>query len=159
MKKLHSFTLVEMIVSMMLSSIIIGIVYYSFLFFSGQIGRVRLSKKQYSEFRLLKKGLSHDFKNALAITDSANLVIICINSSGQTRYYFGDSAVTRYTNENVTRFDLSQVKYQPEYMKDIPKLLNSIEITLRNKSTELNFAINKIYSASDILNLELYISE
>lgn len=135
-RKYKAFTIAELVVAMLLTSLVISLAYYSFFLFRGQFMQLEKKVSSNNELRMFQKAMQHDIDRANAIRDSAGSYLLM-----DTITYSFNSMIVR---ENDT-FDLRVIKMDVGYTG---KLVSNIIITLPGHV----LYFNKLYSAQQLMN-------
>ena len=76
MKKLRAFTIIELVITLLISSIVISIIYYAYFLVNRQVGKYKDKKQSISSYFLFHKALQSDIDRADAIFDSGGVLIV-----------------------------------------------------------------------------------
>lgn len=157
MRKIEAFTIIELVMSLLISGIVIGIVYYAFLFFNRQSIDYQFRSKQISEYFLFNKSLLTDFERAESISDSSEnfLIIQHIDTGMAIIYEFGTSAITRKTQETVDSFSIKCEELRFYHLAEGSSIVNKVMVKLNINNSSFNTVFLKTYSAAQILDAEI----
>lgn len=156
MKKLQAFTLMELLVGMIISSIVIGFGY----------GVYSLMYKQYSSYKIVKREvvgamqlnsvINNDFSNAEIISFSDNKLTINRHNKLPLQYDFSDSLILRKDNEITDTFKIVPGAIVANYIfpdqKAIVKIFSFDTQVLKEAE---HYTFNKDYSAETLMNYEV----
>lgn len=156
MNKLKAYTIVEMIVTMLITSVTISIAYSSFRIINGQFGQYKTRSHRNYELVLLDKFMMKDFTNALRIIKNAD-GYSCQYQDKIINYEFEDSFILRKSNLTDT-FKLKIVEPKFYFMNEeefVPgSLIDKVEFTGIIEDESLPFLYKKEYGADILLEKE-----
>jgi len=135
-RRYKSFTIAELVVAMLLTSLVIGLAYYSFFLFRQQFMQLGKKVNNNNELRMFQKAMQHDIDRSAAIRDSAD------------NYLLMDSITYSFNNAIIRgqdSFDLHVIKMEAAHTG---KLVSTIIITLPGHV----LYFNKLYSAEQLMN-------
>jgi len=156
MNRIHAFTLVELIVTLLIGSIITGIIYYSYLLFNKQFIKYRENSEWINEFIVLQKALQQDIDAASRVRDSAGRNLILENyARDRIIYYeFKDSSVLRRTALNESRFVINTGTVNFIYINDSIRLVKALLVECKKGTDKTGAVFNKNYSSAQIINYQ-----
>src|SRR4051812_29459014 len=108
MKKIKSFTVIELIVGLLISSIVISLSYYAYFLFSTQVVKQQNRNNGASTFQLFKKTFQNDFTRAAQIKDTMDRTGINfeIEQSASIKYLFQKDLIIRTVAERSDTFNM-----------------------------------------------------
>jgi len=154
MKKVKAFTIIELTVSLLISSIVIGITYYAFLFFTKQYHSYQRKSDTFSEYRLFKKAFQHDLENANFVTDSVPNTILMRGGGHEIVYAWDSNNIKRQKGEITDSFRLKKNKVAVNYINDTLPLAKQIIVRFAFNKTFFETMFTKQYSAGELMEAE-----
>lgn len=151
--KVKAFTIIEMIMSLIISSVLIGIIYSIFLIISTQVENYQQRSGAIAGFLILRNVMERDFVKASIIRASPGLLNLnCPDEN--IRYEFNDEFIRRYDNNTVDSFFIKSYRHQTTYVSDALQLVTSFqaEVVVGKEKSKLIF--KKKYSAVELINAE-----
>ncbi len=94
-KKTKAFTLAEMLVVLVISSIIITITLLVLSLVQGQIRSIQAIYKKNTEIRLFERALWQDFNHNKLFYNTTKEQLICVSEKDTVQYFFGPEYVIR----------------------------------------------------------------
>jgi len=151
--KIPSFTILELIIGLLISSIVITIVYYVLVIFNRQWMNYQSKSKQRNECLLLKKTMGMDIDNANAVTDSSDekALIILVNFNQKIKYQAGNSYVIRVAEEKVDTLYCGAAITGVQYENDSTKLVTSFFLNVSVNKEVIPLFFNKEYTAKQLM--------
>jgi hypothetical protein len=159
MKRIRSFTLLELVITLLISSFVIGFTYYAFLFFRKQYNIQSTSQADYSEIYLLKKLITKDIQDARNILDTMDRSILIKNKSGEIVYTAGLNNVVRQAFGKEDSFYIKSASFAVGYLNDSVKLVDHIILKYKLGRMALESRFVKVYSAAELLETEINVHE
>jgi Tfp pilus assembly protein PilE len=163
-RKIPSFTIIELIVTMLISSIVIGIIYTSYLLFNRRFIHFKNKSDAQQEFFLMKRALAHDMDRAVYVKDSLHTRLVMYNKhrgseTTEVVYFFSDSLVLRSYGMVTDTLCRTLGNWQFRYVDDSLPLVNrlNIQCTLDGEAAELIFT--KQYDAQQLIKSDSKINE
>ena len=135
-RKYKSFTIAELVVAMLLTSLVISLAYYSFFLFRQQFIQLEKKVSNNNELRMFQKAMQYDIDRAAAIRDSAGNHLLMDSIT-----YSFNGAIIRERDT----FELRVVKMEVSHTG---KLVSNIVVTLPGHVLRFN----KLYSAQQLMN-------
>jgi type II secretory pathway pseudopilin PulG len=162
MKKLRSFTIIEILITMLISAVVISIAYTGLTMLNRQFGRFQSRVKQIDQYRLLQIALQRDFDRADWIRDTIDerhLVLGC--SDTLVYYYFQPNGFVQRTlfvpddiaGINDTFAIRSQVLGQT-FLSDSVPLVRQISLQALVNDDPVLLTQDKAYSAQQVLLMD-----
>ena len=158
-RKLKAFTLMELLIGMIISSIIIGFSYSGYRIIYSQFLDHKKVKKSILETAAINSILNNDFSNAQLIwTNDENQLDVYYNDKRELHYEFQDEYILRRDNEIIDTFNIGAQNIQK-------KILFGNDYDYKNLTTEFSFEsvilgeketfhFAKTYSAETLINIE-----
>jgi len=154
-RKVHAFSVIELVVTSMVASIVIGIVYISYSIFHSQYVKNMHKGEAISEFLLLHKALQTDFDSATRITGATDTKVKHDFSDGSTvNYLFGSQAVIREKQLQLDTFKVQLVEAKIEYVSEREKMVKQLSIRLNVNDESIDALFLKSYSAKELLTIK-----
>lgn len=153
MKRIKAFTIVELVMAMLISSIAIGIVYYAFLFFNKQFLAYENRSQLTSDLLLAEKALQTDIERADIVTDSLGSFIILRGNTpcDEVIYEAGGKNIVRRCGEAVDSFRIENKGMRTIYVNDSVNLVSQIVFQLVINNSHLEKSFSKQYSADQLM--------
>jgi len=156
MNKFKAYTIVEMIVTMLITSVTISIAYSSFRIINGQFGLYKSRSHRNYELVLLDKFMMKDFTNAARVIRNAE-GYSCQYPDKEIDYEFEESYILRKSNLTDT-FKLKLMEPKFYFMNEeefVPgSLIDKVEFTGIIEEESLSFLYKKEYGADILLEKE-----
>jgi competence protein ComGF len=155
MKKIKAFTVIELIIGLLISSIVISVSYYVYFLFFTQLIKQQNKNNVVNEFQLFKKVFNNDFKNALSVKDTLDKNMLLINFAKQENivYLFDQKDIIRSLNEKNDTFNFSGRIDNIQLLDDTMPLITQIQIETIIQKEKINSVFSKLYSAQQIMQL------
>ena len=156
MKKLKAFTIIELVMSLLISSIVIGIVYYAFLFFNKQFIGYNNKSHFTSEYLLAGTALKTDMERAEAIRDSlADFIVIKgPMACEEVVYEVARKTIVRRCGETIDSFQVENNGMQAVYVSDSVNLVRQIIFEFVINNNPMKTVFSKQYTASQLMEGE-----
>lgn len=152
MKKIKSFTLLELMISLLISGIVISISYYVYFLFSAQFVNQQKRSNTVIEFQLFQKAFQNDMANALFVSDSLEKTMVMFNSdSANIYYFFAKDIFVRSRNEKNDTFSFPGRITNLKYLNDSIFVITEIEVETILEKVKINSVFSKRYSAHQIM--------
>ncbi|MGQ0827041.1 MAG: PilW family protein [Bacteroidota bacterium] len=156
MKKLRAFTLMELLIGMIVSSIVIGFGYGTFFLIYKQYSSFKTVKIELVDVAQLNSILNHDFAIAEMIAFNENKLIIDRKNNLPLVYNFNDSIILRTDNELVDTFKIVSENIVTNFVfKEQNAVVTgfAFEAKVLNETEQLTF--EKHYSSETLMNYEV----
>jgi len=159
MKKLRSFTIIEILITMLISAVVISIAYTGLTMLNRQFARSQSRMKQIGQYRLLSGALQRDFDRADCIRDTIDDSHLVLGRLDTMVYYsFQPNGMVRRTlivpgaiaGINDTFVIPTQVLGQI-YISDSVRLVQQISLRSLVNGDSVLLTQNKAYSAQQVL--------
>jgi Tfp pilus assembly protein PilE len=151
MKKLKSFTIVELCVTLLISGVVIGIAYYAYSLFLYQYKKQEAKSALIREYLLFQKAIRTDIDQAEDITDSIAYLTFRKLSNETAKYNFANDFIYRNTLSATDSFRIKKTEYYFSTVTETSDLVNEIHIVFDLKPEKLRADFKKIYSAQQIM--------
>lgn len=153
MKQIKAFTILELIIALLLSSIILAISYYTYFLLNNQLVTQQKKNGIINEFQLFENVFQNDFSNAAFIKDTmkTNSLIFFKTDNEFIKYEFNENNIVRSFDSNNDTFRLKG-KIDKLYLKDdsLPVINKILFIGLLEKE-KITTIFTKYYSASQLM--------
>jgi hypothetical protein len=160
MKRIASFTIIELVITMMITTIIISIGYYAYFLFNTQFKQYHSKSSAINEFNLLKTALQHDITIANRVNDTIDDNHFVIGYGDSLIYY---TVAEKYTIRNIAderdTFFLDGIVSSIEYENPQLKLIKAISLRIKVNGTDILLPVNKQYTAKELMQAELLQNE
>lgn len=159
MKKISAFTLLELLIGMIISSIVIGFCYAGYSIIYKQYISYNVIKRQNTAAMELNSILNTDIINAASITFDTDKLILNSEEKIKLLYEFKENYILRKDNEVTDTFMLASVNVSPLYFNESGTLLVAIikefsfDVDLFGEQEHFRFT--KEYSAETMVNLQI----
>jgi Tfp pilus assembly protein PilE len=157
MSKLKSFTIVELIVSMLISSIVVSICYYAFIFFNKQLNHYMQKSAMLDSYLLFSKAIETDFEHAALIKDSAGSHLRLLDNSKKTQlvdYTLSHGYIVRVQNFSKDTFSLKNTIVKIEYVSDTLHIVKALHLQIVLDSAIANPIYIKYYTSRELMLAE-----
>lgn len=159
MKRIAAFTLLELLIGMILSSIVIGFCYTGYSIIHKQYLNYNIIKKQNTAAIQLNSILNTDFINTGYVMYDTDKLILNSKNKVQLQYEFKENYILRGANGLTDTFMFSPVNISPEYLKESESLPISIINEFSFEAVILgeleHFHFIKEYSAETMIRLQM----
>lgn len=155
MKKLRAFTLIELLIGMIISSIVIGFGYAAYSLIYKQYLGYKNVKERLVETAQLNQILSNDLLNAENISFDENTLSLLKKNPNILQYQFLDTLILRKENEVTDTFRISPVNIQTTFLlRDNKTFLKQFSFDADALGEKEHFTFTKNYSAETLMNYE-----
>ena len=158
MKKIKSFTLLELIVSMVIGTILVTFLWGGYLFVSRNYLRWMESNQRVSDSVAFEQLLRDDFKKSYAIVAVQKDRFKLLRKSGNIEYRLLLDVVVREGEEQVDTINCEVIDYQFEYLdreKGLGTFINRVDLSVLFGEERLDLTFLKDYDAKYRYNNEL----
>lgn len=157
-KKLKAFTLIEVLVTMLLTTIIIGIIYYAYEVVQKQFIHNKTNDEGITQLSMLNYLLEKDFNESAEVIAANNGITFLYNDLKSINYEFDEEYILRNT-ENVTdTFKIAVENATQLFLESLVNkgdLVDRLEMDLKYSKESLYFVYTKEYASDILLQLEL----
>lgn len=140
--KLKAFTIAELVVGMLLTSLVAGLAYHCFFLFQRQFTQLSERVSNNNEYLLLRKALQTDIDRADAVLDSTGSILM---QPQNVLYTFSNSSITRTQRAVTDSFRMQLISMD---VQRVNNMVSQIKLQLQNNS----LLFTKIYSAEQLMN-------
>lgn len=155
--RLPAFSLVEMLVVMVLSTIIVGIIYFSFSTIQSYQSQLIRQKQAAEDFSTLYYIVKRDVQLSSIVRAPSNAVITCEYPEKQVEYSFFDNRVVRRQQERVDTFRLAfspQLLRAGKLLSEFPAVVDEVRLATGTDSSGFNqLTVYKYYDAATLVPL------
>lgn len=160
-----AFTIIEMAIAMLISSIVIGFCYYMYLFINGVAEKYRARNQSIDEYYLFSSALQKDVDRAELINgsvDSSRFELIgdenrgLIGDENRVSYFFGQKFAIREIAGEQDTFKLGVEVERVGFVHDSLNLVEKLVVQVDLDTGRVHFLVNKQYSAGQIMKAEEY---
>lgn len=155
MKKLRSFTIIELVVTMIITAIVVSMAYYSWFLVSAQFNKYTHRSMEIENYYLLSHIWQKDFEKADAIWDSIDdKHIVFIHDDTCIRYSIGSNCIVREANAITDSFGIRVGHTDFVYVDDTIKLIKAITLSTIINGDSVLLSGNKLYSSKEIMSAQ-----
>jgi len=150
MKKIKSFTLLELIVSMVIGTILVTLLWGGYLFVSRNYLRWTGRNQAVSDFVAFEQLLRNDFRNSYAIVADEKDCFRLLQKSGEIEYRLVSGVVVRESKEQLDTINCEVLGYEVEYLngeKGIGAFVKGVDLFVRFNEERLELTFFKDYDA------------
>ncbi|CAM1359202.1 type II secretion system protein [Tenacibaculum xiamenense] len=153
--KLKGYTILELLITMVITSIIVSILYVLFSMLSQRYLAFNKNEIEVTEVSMFKNTLKRDvYKSDYLILNFNELK--CIRNNQTLIYSFGDSYITRRLKKSsvIDTFEIKVKKTTPSFIDyDKLKVLKKLSLRLDFLGRDLGLHFSKEYSSDILTNL------
>lgn len=157
-QKLKAFTLMELLIGMIVSSIVIAIGYSTYAIIYKQFSSYKLVKNQVVECMQLNTVLQNDIQGAEFVFFNEDQLKLD-SGDKMISYHFMDSLIVRDANEQADTFKLRNTDLIPSYAANGggigEGLINGLILDITINENIEHFTFMKIYDAETLMKYEL----
>ena len=149
-----AFTILELMVALVISSIVIGFTYYALEFINLQSQRKQKKVAALNDWFLFKKAFDNDLLKADKVSDSAGLLLLAGNQwNGRILYETGQGPIKRITPLSVDSFAIVIKDRQFVYEPGATGIITNIFIDADIAGESLRAVFTKEYSSRQLMNV------
>ncbi len=153
MKKISAFTLLELLVGMVISSLLIGFTYIALNMLFKQFGQYKSNNTQVVELVEMEVVFSRDLLYASkAFIQNDSTVQLLRSNNYPITYLFGKSNVLRTVNGLVDSFKVSTIAFKPKMLIRNKALLQNLKVDVEFLGESKSLLFAKQYGADVWLN-------
>lgn len=152
-----SFTIIELVMALLISSVVITIVYYVYLLFNNQFAGYQLKGAAMDEYFMLQKALQRDMEQADAVEAPSEHEIVCkttVNGQTVTYNFINNEVVVRINANKADSFRIKNNGYQWEPVSESIFLVKKLVLKVSIADVSFNAIFNKQYSALQLMKHE-----
>lgn len=158
MKKLRAFTLLELLIGMIISSIVIGFGYAGYTLIYERYLNYNQTKKGIIDVIQLNSVLNNDFINAESAQFGTDKLILYYETAPRKEYDFKEKYILRKDGEQTDTFKLEAatiIAGSGTGGEQIELLVTELSFDAVIHQEKMHFHFVKNYSAETLINLEL----
>ena len=154
--KIRAFTVIELIMTLLISSVVIGIVFYAYLLFNNQFTRYQQKSISIDEFVIFQKALQTDLESAGVVKNIMANEIACYNGVNDkiVQYNFNSNFIIRSFEENLDSFEIKNSGCQAGFVNDHSDLVEKLIVNITIANVPFNAIFKKQYSACQLMKQE-----
>ena len=156
MQKIRAFTLLELLIGMIISSIVIGFCYMSYSIIYKQYRSYKILKLEMVETIQFNSILNSDFIKAETVVFEGNKLIFNSANRSALYYDFMDNFILRKDGEVTDTFKLSAINVLPGYLaktvQSTTSIVNNFSFDAKVLGETEHFHFTKNYSAETMIN-------
>lgn len=154
-KRLRSFTILELIITLLISSVVIGIVYYAYLTMTKQLAARQRKSAVINEYYLFQLAINQDMENATAIlkaegTETKPLVFY-MQDSIRKEYRFESGVIIRSGASSVDSFRIQATHLRLKKMSDQLPLIRELRLNIQLDDQPFDVVFEKKYTSSELM--------
>ncbi len=159
--KFRAFTIIELVVSLMISGVVIAICYYCLNFFEKQFELYKQSSDLNQTYLLFKKAICHDLESSILSTDSVNEILFYSDGlqNKSAVYTIEDKFIVRSTFLEKDTFKLEGRIHKIDYQTDSLHAINAIFFQIKLTDEFVDCIFKKEYSAQELMKSEKILHE
>lgn len=158
MKRLKAFTLMELLVAMLISTIVVGISYQAYHIVYQQYMSYRKNNQLINNVFMLHTALQTDFMNAKFVNKKEDAVVMKDKDGNKIIYFFDQNYILRNVNEMQDTFFVSandmHLKFISEDQKATEGIIDEFYFTSLVAGEEEHFHFSKTYAADVLMEAE-----
>jgi competence protein ComGF len=156
LKKIRSFTIIELIITMLITSVVTAIAYNAYYLLTREFISLNRRSMERNKFLILSRVWQNDFDRAVAIRntlDDRHFILTC--AEALIRYDIGHSYIIREANGSVDSFMVRSGEPNIIYLNDSLPLVRSIIIPVVVNGDSVLLSGDKLYSSEEIMSAEI----
>ena len=158
-RKIKAFTILELVVVMILTSIIVGIVYSAYEVVGKQYNSYKKTNTQNRKVALLNMLLNKDFSTSYFIKYGEDKLLFYDQENKMTSYDFGvEQGITRNSNAVTDTFFIPPLNVEMKFLNQMQQVRNNLVDELYFESIifgqQQSFHFKKQYAADVLINNE-----
>ena len=154
-RKLSSFTIIELVITLTVGAIVISICYYAYFLFSGQFKKFQEQSHTMNEYYLFSSSLQQDAEKSDIIRDTLDSNHInFIASDTIINYLIEPNFAIRASSLKSDTFEIRGITSKVYYVSDSFRLIKRILLKAIINNELVTFNITKEYSAKQIMDAE-----
>lgn len=157
LKRFEAFTIIELMITLLISSTLMVLSYYTFFLVSRQFGRYRSRTAQIRDYRLMATAWQSDFDRAEWIRDSVESggeQILFTHGDTLVRYSLHAGILVRVFRDRPDSFPLPASFNDILYLNDSLRLITSMRLNSIVNGEKVILTGEKIYSSAEIMQAE-----
>ena len=157
MKKIKAFTLLELLIGMIISTLVVGFSVMSYFIIYEQYLNYKSVKHTISDVMLMNMVIASDFTNAQTISDvDDNELIFNDDNDTLIHYHFSPEFITRQENEIIDTFKIAVNNRLPVFLlekdNEPTNLVSAFSFDAKVLGETEHFNFTKNYAADVIIN-------
>lgn len=157
MKKIKAFTLLELLIGMIISTLVVGFSMMSYFIIYEQYLNYKSVKQTISDVMLMNTVIASDFTNAQTITAIDNNELNFNNENNTTiQYHFASEFITRQEDQIIDTFKIALNNKLPVFLlekeNEPTNLLSTFSFDAKVLGETEHFNFTKNYAADVIIN-------
>lgn len=155
--KVKSFTIIELMISLLISSIVVSLSYYTFILTTQQLSHYKIKSELLNRFLLLDKTLQNDFNNSVDIKDSAGSYLLLSSDSSDSllvKYIFKNDFIVRNIDLVNDTFFLKSNLSKIDYVSDSLQIVKTLLLKIELKESIVTPIFIKNYTSAELINAE-----
>jgi type II secretory pathway pseudopilin PulG len=156
LKKIQAFTIIELVMSLLISSVVISIVFYSYLLLNNQFNRYQQRSALTNDFLLLQKAIQTDFDKCETIKLEGEKTISCdvMGMPNYRQYEFRDSLIIRSAGDQADSFKIKNTIVRIGHVETDNTLspVSKMMIRVMLDQDQVDVIFTKQYSAAALIN-------
>jgi prepilin-type N-terminal cleavage/methylation domain-containing protein len=155
LKKIPSFTIIELMITLLISSIVISMGYYGYFLLNDQFNKYQARREKIREYELLATAFQTDFDKADRVIDTLDdHHFVFYRQDTPIRYSIGRNSVVREFGQARDSFAMTASVSGIYYVNDTNRLIDGIRLNLSFNGTSVFLSGKRIYSAAEIMLAE-----
>ena len=158
MRKIESFTLLELIVSMLIGMILLAFLWSGYLFVTKNYLRWIGKNQTVLNVAIFEQLFRADFENSYAIVTDQEDCFQLMQKEGDIEYRFLTGVVLRESKKQTDTINCEVLGYEVEYLngeKDRGSFVNRVDLSVRFNEESLELTFIKDYDVKFMYNDEL----
>ena len=152
MKKLAAFTIIELMITLLISTIVISMGYFAYFLLNRQFDRYLSRTSKIKEYTLLATAWQIDFDRADRIVDTLDKEHILFNRQDTlVRYSINANSIIRESGGSRDSFALAATVLDTRLVDDTVRLIKEIKLSIAINKTLVLLSGTKTYSAKEIM--------
>jgi len=156
MKKIKAFTIIEVLITMVLSGIVVSAAIYVFLTFNSLLSKTGKKNMQNLEIISLHHIMKMDFIKADEIREEYSSIFISFNESEKVYYDFEENYVVRDAIATQDTFKISVNDIKIYFMDEESDLVTEIIVDIQFDNLDFPIHVIKMYPESKYLEQETF---
>jgi prepilin-type N-terminal cleavage/methylation domain-containing protein len=152
LKKIASFTIIELMITLLISAIVISMGYFAYFLINAQFTRYQGRAKDRREYSLLQKAWQTDFDRSSVVMDTIDHYHILFGRQDTTiRYSINAGYIIRQSPGSSDSFALKAAVLDTWYTDDTTRLIKGITLDIDLNDTHVLLPGARTYSAKELM--------
>lgn len=152
MKKVNAFTLAELVVAMIISSIVMATIYTAYLLIRKQYFRQTTKARALDEYIRFRNALSVDFFYADSLkTGDTDGILLCFKDSSAIEYSFTNEQIVRKSDIATDSFSIPVKRLDLSRYRTTGALVKEISLTVMSQGDTIPLLLQKNYDAATLI--------